>query len=244
MDYFVTRNDDFLYAMKHEEYYDLPLTSGYTYIYELTDCNSTVLVDADGNVVTPDVSESNEISKTNGHTLTHIPYKAPTATQSGNIEHWYCEDCDKNYLDEIGYTIADNVILPPTGSGTYPSYTGVPSWVTTPVSSTTTTTTKAPVDDEVIDDDINEDDDSVVDEDTDTTKPADDEEDYSSNDENEDDDSSVDEDFSSDVNNDVSADGEAAEDEDDNPLTGVVISFTGVIISAAAVMLARKRKNK
>ena len=162
-----------------------------------------------------------------------------TATTDG-VKTYSCTVC--------GYVIKTETI-PATGSSSgdtpvVPPTTGRPSWVTIPVSSTTTTTTtttKAPVDDEVIDDDIYEDD-AVVGEDTDTTKPADDkEDDYSSNDENED--SSVDEDFSSDVDNDVSADGEIAEGEDFNPFTGVAISFTGVIISAAAVMITRKRKN-
>ena len=50
----------------------------------------------------------------------------------------------------------------------------------------------------------------------------------------------ADEDADSDVDNIFNGE----EDDDVNPFTAVTISFTGVIISAAAVVLTRKRKNK
>ena len=34
------------------------------------------------------------------HNIVHVPAKAPTATEDGNIEYWYCEDCSTYYKDE------------------------------------------------------------------------------------------------------------------------------------------------
>ncbi len=35
-----------------------------------------------------------------GHSLTHMEYKAPTEWEDGNIECWYCYQCDTFFLDE------------------------------------------------------------------------------------------------------------------------------------------------
>ncbi len=121
---------------------------------------------------------------------------------------------------------------PVTSPVVVPSYTGTrpsSSAVTTTTTTTNTTTTTPPAEeDEEIEDDIEieEDDDVEIEEDTDTTQPA--EDDY------EDDD--TDEEVDADVE--TPADGSS----DGNPITGVAISFAGVIASAAAVMLAKKRK--
>ena len=79
------------------------------------------------------------------------------------------DDTTENYkLENNTFVTKANITSPAV---TTPSYTGRPSWVTTPAATTTTTTTTTittPADDkdEVIDD-------TVVDDDTDTTKPAD-----------------------------------------------------------------------
>ena len=36
------------------------------------------------------------------HELVHVPAVAATCTETGNIEYWYCDDCDKYYSDENG----------------------------------------------------------------------------------------------------------------------------------------------
>ncbi len=42
------------------------------------------------------------------HTLNHVPAKAATCKEAGNIEYWRCEDCGKYFSDEYGETeIAD-----------------------------------------------------------------------------------------------------------------------------------------
>ena len=56
--------------------------------------------------------------KATGHTLTKTGAKAATVTETGNIEYWYCKDCDKYFADENGtneITLDDTVIakLPP-----------------------------------------------------------------------------------------------------------------------------------
>ena len=137
---------------------------------------------------------------------------------------------------------------------------------------TTTETSKAPVEDEEIEDDVDDDEIGVdiadeeieddVDDDTDTTKPADDDEDdvYDDDlvggddcrhDEDEEEEERVEE------NDDEASDNEAADDEesnvgngivsgdgDPNPETGVMVCFGGAIVSAIAVIISRKRKNK
>ena len=45
---------------------------------------------------------------------THVEAKAPTTTENGNIEYWYCEECGQAWLDEA-CTLNTNlkaVILP------------------------------------------------------------------------------------------------------------------------------------
>ncbi len=139
---------------------------------------------------------------------------------------------------EYGSPYAPSVTTP----STTPPYTGRPSWVTTPAGTTTTTTstttTTTPADDDIDDDtddenigieeDVEPEGDVETDEDTDTTQPAGD--DYE------------DEDTDGEVDADVET--PADDSSDGNPITGVAISFTGLAVSAMAVMLTRKRKNK
>ncbi|MGM9601195.1 MAG: hypothetical protein ACI3W5_06395, partial [Faecousia sp.] len=49
--------------------------------------------------------------------LTHVPAKAPTCTDNGNIEYWYCPDCDRYWTDEAltQLTNAKRVVDPAVG---------------------------------------------------------------------------------------------------------------------------------
>lgn len=47
------------------------------------------------------------------HQLTHVPAKAPTTSEAGNIEYWYCAACGRYFADSTGakeITKADTVI--------------------------------------------------------------------------------------------------------------------------------------
>lgn len=47
------------------------------------------------------------------HQLTHVPAKAPTTSEAGNIEYWYCAACGRYFADSTGVkeiTKADTVI--------------------------------------------------------------------------------------------------------------------------------------
>ena len=47
------------------------------------------------------------------HQLTHVPAKAPTTSEAGNIEYWYCAACSRYFADSTGakeITKADTVI--------------------------------------------------------------------------------------------------------------------------------------
>ena len=49
--------------------------------------------------------------------LQHVEYKAPTATENGNVEYWYCGECEQVWVDEALTQISNlkNVIIPATG---------------------------------------------------------------------------------------------------------------------------------
>ena len=57
-----------------------------------------------------DTKEIADIPAT-GHNLTNIPAIAPTCTEAGNIEYWYCDTCDKYFSDE---TAAEEIALADT----------------------------------------------------------------------------------------------------------------------------------
>ena len=60
-------------------------------------------------------------SKKCTHSLEAIPYKAPTATENGNIAYWHCTKCGKYFSDAAGtqvISLADTVI-PKTGATSY-----------------------------------------------------------------------------------------------------------------------------
>ena len=52
-----------------------------------------------------------------GGEVIHVEAKAPTATEDGNIEYWYCEECEQVWQDEARTQLTNfkNVILPATG---------------------------------------------------------------------------------------------------------------------------------
>ena len=63
-----------------------------------------------------------------GHKLTKTEVKVPTSTDTGNIEYWYCEVCDKYFSDEKAeheITLEDTIIakLPKLISGANQEWT-------------------------------------------------------------------------------------------------------------------------
>ena len=52
-----------------------------------------------------------------GGEVVHVEAVAPTATENGNIEYWYCEECEQVWQDEALTQLTNfkNVILPATG---------------------------------------------------------------------------------------------------------------------------------
>ncbi len=51
------------------------------------------------------------------HKMQHIVYKSATCTNNGNIEYWYCSDCQKYFKDEKGITeiSLENTIIKAVG---------------------------------------------------------------------------------------------------------------------------------
>ncbi len=49
--------------------------------------------------------------------LQHVEYKAPTATENGNVEYWFCGECEQVWTDEALTQLSNlkNVIIPATG---------------------------------------------------------------------------------------------------------------------------------
>ena len=62
-------------------------------------------------------SKSVILPATGSENLKHVEAKAPTATENGNIEYWFCPDCEQYWQDEAltQLTNSKNVILPATG---------------------------------------------------------------------------------------------------------------------------------
>ena len=86
----------------------------------------TATVEFNGNTYTDtkDVADIPAI----GHKLTKTEAKAPTSTDTGNIEYWYCEVCDKYFSDEKAeheITLEDTIIakLPKLISGANQEWT-------------------------------------------------------------------------------------------------------------------------
>ena len=61
----------------------------------------------------------NDTISAKGHTnMTHVEYKAPTATEDGNKEYYICNDCHKWFWDATGNALITDhseVIIPATG---------------------------------------------------------------------------------------------------------------------------------
>lgn len=76
--------------------------------------------DAEGKVVTNALSVI--LPATGEGDMVHYPAVAPTATKDGNVEYWYCNDCETYYADAEGkiVTNAKRVILPATGEEDIP----------------------------------------------------------------------------------------------------------------------------
>ena len=50
-----------------------------------------------------------------GHTMAHVETKQATCEEDGNIEHWHCTVCEKNYEDELGTKPLNNVVTEKLG---------------------------------------------------------------------------------------------------------------------------------
>ncbi|MBO6280675.1 MAG: leucine-rich repeat domain-containing protein [Bacilli bacterium] len=50
-----------------------------------------------------------------GHTMVHVDAKQATCEEDGNIEHWHCTVCEKNYEDELGTKPLNNVVTEKLG---------------------------------------------------------------------------------------------------------------------------------
>ena len=59
------------------------------------------------------------------HSLQHFEAKAPTCVAEGNIEYWYCADCDKYFSDETADTeiTKDKTVLAATGEHSWGVWT-------------------------------------------------------------------------------------------------------------------------
>ena len=57
------------------------------------------------------------LAATGSENIKHVEAVEPTATENGNVEYWYCADCDSYYTDEACTQLsnAKRVILPATG---------------------------------------------------------------------------------------------------------------------------------
>ncbi len=62
-------------------------------------------------------SYTESIPATGAHDLLHAAAVAPTCTEDGNVEYWYCADCGQVWLDEACTQITNlkNVVVPTTG---------------------------------------------------------------------------------------------------------------------------------
>ncbi len=61
-----------------------------------------------------ELSENDLFIEALGHAETHVLAKEPNCTENGNVEHWYCENCEKYFSDEALTTeISANVAIRP-----------------------------------------------------------------------------------------------------------------------------------
>lgn len=84
---------------------------GYEAHWKCTQCDS-VFNDAEGQHET---SLSSLKIPTIAHNMEAHEAKDATCTETGNIEYWSCDICNKKYSDESGSTVADNVVTEALG---------------------------------------------------------------------------------------------------------------------------------
>lgn len=58
---------------------------------------------------------STSCSVTVTHSMVHTPKKDATCTEDGNIEYWYCKNCDTYFSDENATEELSDVVIPATG---------------------------------------------------------------------------------------------------------------------------------
>ena len=66
-------------------------------------------------VTTEDGSKKATCTVTVTHSMVHTPKKDATCTEDGNIEYWYCKNCDKYFSDENATEELSDVVIPATG---------------------------------------------------------------------------------------------------------------------------------
>ena len=52
-------------------------------------------------------------SCTHRHSMTHVDGVGATCETPGVIDHWHCDDCNKDFLDEEGHESIDDVVIAP-----------------------------------------------------------------------------------------------------------------------------------
>ena len=83
--------------------------------------NGTAIVTAVGEgtttitVTTEDGGKKATCTVTVTHSMVHTPKKDATCTEDGNIEYWYCKNCDKYFSDENATEDLSDVVIPATG---------------------------------------------------------------------------------------------------------------------------------
>ena len=82
--------------------------------YKCSKCNK-IFKDNNGEQEISDLSET--IIPAKGHSLTHYEKTEPTCIQQGNIEYWYCEDCNKYFANKNATQTLSNeqIYIQPTG---------------------------------------------------------------------------------------------------------------------------------
>ena len=66
-------------------------------------------------VTTEDGGKKATCTVTVTHSMVHTPKKDATCTEDGNIEYWYCKNCDKYFSDENATEELSDVVIPATG---------------------------------------------------------------------------------------------------------------------------------
>lgn len=87
-------------------------------------CNVCEVVWQD-EALTQITNHKNVIIPVADHDLVHVEAKEPTATEDGNIEHWYCSVCEVVWQDEALTQVTNhkNVIIPALGQPELPGNT-------------------------------------------------------------------------------------------------------------------------